>query len=83
MGEFRAGVKNGATETLVKVTRFAFCNLSETATMFAGMVVEAPSQGELPIIVRCQVWPWLINEASKFGTEITFARLNGRPNVPD
>ena len=83
MGELSAGVKNGVTETVVKLTRFAFCNLSETATIFAGRAVEAPSQGAEPIMVRCQVWPRLINDASKFGTEITFALLKGMPNVPD
>ena len=76
------GVKNGVTETVVKLTRFAFCNLSETATIFAGTAVEAPSQGAEPIMVRCQVLPRVINDASKFGTVTTFARLNGRPNVP-
>ena len=76
------GVKNGATETLVKLTRFAFCNLSETARIFAGIEVESPFQGAVPIMVSCQVLPRLMNEALKVGAEITFVRLKGRPNVP-
>ena len=82
MGEFKVGVMNGATETLVKVTRFAFCNLSDTARMWTGIAVEAPFQGAVPIMLSCHVWPRLMNDAPKVGTEITFVRVKGRPNVP-
>src|SRR5215831_14045686 len=69
--------------TVVVVTRSAFCNSSETAMILAGIWVRRPFAGSLPIMVKGQICPWLLNARVKLGTESMPGNPPGLPFALD